>query len=64
MVNPMRLELDGYAEADQVTPLERLRARLTTWAAFALLLSFLVVTIALWGYAAWWAVMKLVGLFT
>ncbi|TXM66507.1 hypothetical protein FV226_23335 [Methylobacterium sp. WL12] len=59
----MSPEFDGSIEPDQATPLERLRERLATWAAFALMLAFFIVTIALWGYAAWWVLMRLVGLF-
>ncbi|TXM71717.1 hypothetical protein FV226_14525 [Methylobacterium sp. WL12] len=62
MVDLMNSEFDGSVETDQTGRLERLRTSLTTWAAFALLLTFLVVTIALWGYAAW-ALMNLMELF-
>ena len=57
----MSLEEEGSLPADPITPLERLRARLTVWVAFGLILIFLTVTIAIWGYAAWWALMKLIG---
>ena len=63
MVNLMNSEIDGPVEADQARSFERLSARLTTWAAFTLLLAFLIVTVALWGYAAWWGLMKLISLF-
>ncbi|MCJ2104710.1 hypothetical protein MKK70_04825 [Methylobacterium sp. E-041] len=56
-------EAENSVQADRITPLERLRARLTVWATFGLLLIFFTITIALWGYAAWWMFMKLVGLF-
>jgi hypothetical protein len=39
------------------------RERLSKWLSFSALMAFFIVTIALWGYAAWWAVAKLVGLF-
>ena len=42
--------------------LNRFRERLTTWFTFGLLIAFFVVTIALWGYAAWWCVAKLISL--
>ncbi|MFK5597943.1 hypothetical protein ACFZ8E_13135 [Methylobacterium sp. HMF5984] len=63
MVKAMSPEFEGLFEPDEATPLERLRERLATWAALALLMAFFFVTIALWGYAAWWAMMKLIGLF-
>ena len=63
MVELTNLEIQASVEATQLTPLERLRTRLTVWVAFTLLLMFLIITIALWGYAAWWIVMKLIGLF-
>ena len=62
-VEAMILEGDGSIPMDQITPFERLRERCATWAALALILVFFIVTIALWGYAAWWGVMKLIGLF-
>lgn len=40
-----------------------LRERLSKWLSFSALIVFFIVTIALWGYAAWWAVAKLVHLF-
>lgn len=63
MVETMSPEFDGSLQPEQVTPLERLRGRLATWAALGLMMVFLFVTIAAWGYAAWWAFTKLVSLF-
>ena len=63
MVDLMNSEFDGPVEADQTRPLERLGERVATWAALALIMVFFFVTIALWGYAAWWALMKLISLF-
>lgn len=39
------------------------RERLSKWLSFSALMAFFIVTIGLWGYAAWWAVAKLIGLF-
>ena len=62
-INLLEPETEGLLVADQITMLERLRIRLTTWAAFALIFIFLIITIALWGYAAWWVLIKLISLF-
>ena len=62
-INLLDSRTEGLSVADQITMLERLQTRLRTWAAFALILIFLIITIALWGYAAWWGLMKLIGLF-
>ena len=39
------------------------RERLSKWLSFLALMAFFVVTIALWGYAAWWAGAMLISLF-
>ncbi|TXN20349.1 hypothetical protein FV232_27460 [Methylobacterium sp. WL30] len=62
MVKAMSPEFEGLFEPDEATPLERLRERVATWATLALIMVFLFVTIALWGYATWWVLMKLIGL--
>ena len=62
-INLLDSRTEGLPVADQITMFERLQIRLRTWAAFALILIFLIITIALWGYAAWWGLMKLIGLF-
>ena len=63
MTEAMSPEFEGLFEPDQATPFERLRERVATWTALALIMVFFFVTLALWGYAGWWAVMKLVSLF-
>ncbi|MCJ2108180.1 hypothetical protein MKK70_22985 [Methylobacterium sp. E-041] len=58
----MRSGRDQNAEASQSVEGADLRERLTRWGTFALLLIFFIFTIALWGYAAWWGVVKLIQL--
>lgn len=51
------------AHAGQATTRASIRERISTWLTFAVLIVFFIITIAFWGYAAWWGVVKLIGLF-
>ncbi len=52
-----------FAQVGQATTRTSIRERISTWLGFAVLMVFFIVTIAIWGYAAWWSVAKLIGLF-
>jgi uncharacterized membrane protein (DUF485 family) len=58
----MNSETEGFTGSDHSSALDRFRERFATWASFALILVFFIITIALWSYAAWWCVAKLIGL--
>jgi hypothetical protein len=58
----MYSETEGFVWQDHEPAPSRIRERLAAFTTFALLLVFFIVTIALWSYAAWWAVSKLIGL--
>jgi hypothetical protein len=58
----MNLKAEGLDGSGQDPAPSRIRERLTTWASFALLLIFFIFTIAVWGYAAWRGIVKLIGL--
>ncbi len=49
-------------QADQATPIQSIRNRISSWLTFAALMVFFIVTVAIWGYAAWWSMAKLIGL--
>lgn len=51
------------AQPGQATVCASIRERISTWLTFAVLLLFFIITIAFWGYAAWWGGVKLIGLF-
>lgn len=59
----METDPGELAQAGQATVGASIRERLSTWLTFAVLLVFFIISTAFWGYAAWWGVMKLIGLF-
>ena len=63
MTKMTSLEAEDYHQAEVEMSYDTPAGRLRVWAVFSLIMAFLIITVALWGYAAWWAVMKLVGLF-
>ena len=58
----MKAGTGELAQVGQATTRASIRERISTWLGFAVLMVFFIVTIAIWGYAAWWSVAKLIGL--
>jgi hypothetical protein len=58
----MSLETKEFTGLDRITMSHCIRRHLAFWLTLTVLTVFTAVTLITWGWAAWWAVSKLIGL--